>query len=111
MNMIKLALCQMNVVDNKEQNIEKAIQMIKESKKQGADLAVLPEMFNCPYSNDKFVEYAENEKTSFTLGSISKLAKKHQIHILSGSIPEKEDSNIYNTSYLFDKKGNLGTIN
>ena len=39
----------MNVVDNKEKNIEKAIQMIKESKKQGADLAVLPEMFNCPY--------------------------------------------------------------
>ena len=41
MNTIKIALCQMNVVDNKEQNIEKAIQMIKESKKQGADLAVL----------------------------------------------------------------------
>ena len=36
-------------------NIEKAIQMIRDSKKQGADLAVLPEMFNCPYENEKFI--------------------------------------------------------
>ena len=59
MKTIKIALCQMNVVDNKEKNIKKAIQMIKESKKQGAYLAVLPEMFNCPYENEKFIEYAE----------------------------------------------------
>lgn len=97
----------MNVIDNKQKNISKAISMISEAASNNSDFVVLPEMFNCPYSNDKFVEYAENEKTSFTLDSISKLAKKHQIHVLAGSIPEKEDSNIYNTSYLFDKKGNI----
>ncbi|WP_296888343.1 carbon-nitrogen hydrolase family protein [uncultured Methanobrevibacter sp.] len=107
MSKIKIALCQMNVIDNKQKNISKAISMISEAASNNSDFVVLPEMFNCPYSNDKFVEYAENEKTSFTLDSISKLAKKHQIHVLAGSIPEKEDSNIYNTSYLFDKKGNI----
>ena len=112
MNKINIALCQMNVVDNKEKNIEKAIQMIKESKKQGADLAVLPEMFNCPYENEKFIEYAEELNDSQTLNEIAKIAKEESIHILAGSIPEleKDDENstsIYNTATLFDNNGKL----
>ena len=111
MNTIKIALCQMNVVDNKEQNIEKAIQMIKESKKQGADLAVLPEMFNCPYENEKFIEYAERLKDSKTLNEIANVAKEENIHVLAGSVPELErddkkgTESIYNTSVFFDNAG------
>ena len=111
MNPIKIALCQMNVVDNKDKNIEKAIQMIKESKKQGADLAVLPEMFNCPYENEKFIEYAEKLEDSQTLKEIAKIAKEENIHVLAGSIPElvKDDENdiesIYNTAVFFDNNG------
>lgn len=107
MSKIKIALCQMNVVDNKQENILKATSMINEAASLDSDFVVLPEMFNCPYSNDKFVEYAEEENSSFTIKSISKLAKKHEIYILAGSIPEKEDSKIFNTSYLFDKLGNI----
>ena len=107
MSKIKIALCQMNVVDNKQENISKATSMINEAASFDSDFVVLPEMFNCPYSNDKFVEYAEEESSSPTLDKISKLAKKYEIYILSGSIPEKENSKIYNTSYLFDKKGDV----
>lgn len=107
MSKMKIALCQMNVIDNKQENILKATSMINEAVNYNSNFIVLPEMFNCPYSNDKFIEYAEDEKTSTTLNSISKLAKQHGIYILGGSIPEKEDSKIYNTSYLFDKKGNI----
>ena len=99
----------MNVVDNKEKNIEKAIQMIKESKKQGADLAILPEMFNCPYENEKFIEYAEELDESQTLKEISKIAKEEKIHVLAGSIPELErdddGESIYNTAVFFDDTG------
>ena len=111
MNIIKIALCQMNVVDNKERNIEKAIQMIRQSKKQGADLAVLPEMFNCPYENEKFIEYAEELAESETLKEISKIAKEENIHVLAGSIPElerddeKDSKSIYNTAVFFDNTG------
>ncbi len=107
MSKIKIALCQMNVVDNKQKNILKATSMIDEAASYNANFVVLPEMFNCPYSNDKFTEYAEEEKTSPTIKSISKLAKKHEMYILAGSIPEKEESKIYNTSYMFDKNGRI----
>lgn len=106
----------MNVVDNKEENIKKAIQMIKDSKKQGADLAVLPEMFNCPYENEKFIEYGEEFEDSITLKRIAETAKEENIHVLAGSIPEiemslaeegKDEKSIYNTSVLFDNQGKI----
>ena len=112
MNKINIALCQMNVVDNKEENIRKAIQMIRESKKQGAYLAVLPEMFNCPYENEKFIEYAEELDNSQTLNEIAEIAKEENIHVLAGSIPELEvgtddAKSIYNTAVLFDDEGKI----
>ena len=106
----------MNVVDNKEENIQKAIQMIRDSKKQGADLAILPEMFNCPYENEKFIEYGEEFEDSPTLNRIAETAKEEDIHVLAGSIPEiemslaedgKDEKSIYNTSVLFDNHGKI----
>lgn len=107
MTKIKLALCQMNVIDNKEENLKNASLMINKSMKENVDFIVLPEMFNCPYSNDKFIEYCETEKDSQTLKTISSLAKMNNVYILAGSIPEKENDNLFNTSYLFDKTGEI----
>lgn len=107
MTKIKLALCQMKVIDDKKANLDKANSMIEKSIEEKPDFIILPEMFNCPYSNDKFIEYSEDEKTSPTLSLISSLADKHDVYILAGSIPEKEKNNIYNTSYLFDRNGTI----
>ena len=107
MTTIKLALCQMNVIDDKEENLKKAELMIKDSITQNADFIILPEMFNCPYSNDKFLEYCEEENSSITISKISELSDKHGVYILAGSIPEKEDGKLYNTSYLFDRNGKI----
>ncbi len=104
---IKLALCQMKVVDNKEHNMKKALEMIKESSINGADLIILPEMFNCPYENSKFEEYAENINESPTLEAISSAASELKIHIIAGSIPEKTGKGIYNTSFIFNNHGKI----
>ena len=106
MTKITLVLCQMNVVDDKEENLKKASLMIASASKK-ADIIVLPEMFNCPYSNDKFIEYGENEKDSRTLNKISLLACENNVYILAGSIPEKEEDKLFNTSYLFDRQGKI----
>ena len=102
---MKFALCQMNVVDDFNKNMETCTSMILKSSKN-ADFIVLPEMFNCPYENNKFIEYAEYKTT--TLNTISKLANENNVYILAGSIPEKDsDNKIYNTSYLFNRKGEI----
>ena len=97
----------MNVVDNKRKNVEKAKSMIQQSISEHANFIILPEMFNCPYSNEKFIEYCEEEQYSYTLKEISKEASKNNVYILAGSIPEMENDKIYNTSYLFDKNGSI----
>ena len=53
-NNFRIAVCQMNVVDNKEINLDKATKMICEASKNGAKMVILPEMFNCPYDTNKF---------------------------------------------------------
>ena len=107
MTTVKLALCQMNVVDNKQSNLKKAGEMIRAGADANADFIILPEMFSCPYSNDKFIEYAEYEQDSLSLNTISKLAGQNNVYILAGSIPERENGKLYNTSYLFDKTGKI----
>ncbi len=111
MNKIKVALCQMNVVDNKQENIEKAKFMIKKAKEEGADLAILPEMFNCPYENEKFIEYGEILNESITLNEMAKIAKTEDIYLLAGSIPEREikdnKESLYNTSFFLNNQGEI----
>ena len=68
-------------------------------------------MFNCPYENEKFIEYGESSRNSETLNEISKTAKKLKIHVLAGSIPEREikddGESLYNTSVFFDNEGKI----
>ena len=111
MNTIKIALCQMKVIDNKEENLKKAIYMIKTASEKDADLIILPEMFNCPYENEKFMEYSEDTENSYTLNLISKTASEEKKYIIAGSIPEKEATStserIYNTSFMFNPDGKI----
>lgn len=106
MNSYKLALCQMNVSENKNKNIEHACEMIKKAASENADIIVLPEMFNCPYQNDCFPVYAE-EYPGKTTTALSQAAKENNVYIIGGSIPELYGGNIFNTSYAFDREGNL----
>ncbi len=106
-NKFKLALCQMKVIDNKDFNINKALEMIKISAKNKSDLVILPEMFNSPYDNQKFKEYAEDRINSKTLKAISKAAEEFNIYIVAGSIPELDNDKLYNSSFVFNGDGEI----
>lgn len=107
MSKIKLGLCQMIVTENKHQNLDKACEMLGNCKKNGVNIAVLPEMFNCPYETTKFPLYAENLENSETVSVISSIAKYNEMYIVGGSIPELSNGKIYNTSLIFDRKGKI----
>lgn len=107
MEEFKIATCQMDVVDNKKENISHALDLINDAASNDALLVTLPEMFNTPYDNDKFVENAEKESSSRTLSSLCKIARKRNIFLQAGSIPELEDDNLYNTAYLIDDNGEI----
>ncbi|WP_406541202.1 carbon-nitrogen hydrolase family protein [Clostridium ljungdahlii] len=108
--MVKIGLCQMKVLScSKKSNIEKAKSMIVQATDKGADIVVLPEMFNCPYDIKNFREYAEAEYCyGDTLKMLSSVSREKKILLIGGCIPELDQKgNVYNTSFVFNKDGNL----
>lgn len=105
MNKFNVALLQTRVYEDKIKNIENAVKLIETVSREGADIAVLPEMFCCPYSNSWFKKFSE-EEGGIAYTAIVNAAKNNGIYVVAGSIPEKEQENIYNTAYVFDRKGN-----
>lgn len=102
---IKVAMIQMHVTNDKEQNIEHALELIKEVKASGADLAILPEMFSCPYEAVRFPVYAEKEGEPTYL-ALALAAKTAGIYLAAGSVPEiDQEGRIFNTAYVFDRQG------
>ena len=101
---MRLAMIQMNVVHNKEQNLTHARELLTQAARKGTDLAVLPEMFCCPYSNRFFRAYGEEEGgPAWSL--LSRMARELRIYLVGGSMPELSGGKVYNTSYVFDREG------
>ncbi len=107
MSILKIAVCQMSVVENKEENLNKAEEMLRKAAAEySPEIVVLPEMFNCPYSNAFFPAFAE-EFLGESTNRLSKLAKELGVYIVGGSIPERDGDSIYNTSFIFGPEGQL----
>ena len=101
---VKLGLCQMRVTADKEANLRRAEEALARAAGEGAQIAVLPEMFNCPYENACFPVYAEPAGGE-SWQVLSRAAKQHGLWLVGGSVPEAEDGRIYNTSYIFSPDG------
>ena len=101
---MKVAMLQMNVIHDKENNLAHAKDLLEQASRQGADLAVLPEMFCCPYANRHFRAYGEEEGGA-GWQMLSQTARELGIYVVGGSLPELEGERIYNTSYVFDRQG------
>ncbi|KAK5781419.1 hypothetical protein RI543_001262 [Arxiozyma heterogenica] len=112
---IKVALIQLNGSSpNKLDNLNRAAKFIEMAMQKQPDtkIVVLPECFNSPYSVTKFREYAEvidNKAKSQSIDFLSKIALKYGIILVGGSIPEidPQTNKIYNTSPIFNSKGDL----
>ena len=101
---MKLSLLQMKTMATPEENIVKIKEMLKKAKAEGADVAVLPEMCCCPYENSAFVRHAMAANSPF-LTELAETAKELGIYLVAGSVPELEDKKIYNTSFVYNPKG------
>lgn len=102
----KLAVCQTSVTSDKERNIYNAENMIRRAASNGADLVVLPEIFNSPYDTKCFADYAETYPGPTSIRMMD-IARDLGIYLLAGSIPELDGDKIYNTAYFYDREGKM----
>lgn len=101
---MKLGLVQMPVSQDKAKNLQTAQEAVGRLAARGAQMVVLPEMFCCPYENAAFVREAEPENGMVT-SALSAMAKEHRVILVGGSMPEREQTKLYNTSFVFDVEG------
>lgn len=94
----------MSVKNDQKASVEKAMENIERLAARGANMIVLPEMFNCPYDTKTFAKCAEPEGGE-TWQKMSEAARKNNIYLISGTVPEVDGDQIYNTSYVFDPEG------
>lgn len=101
---MKIALIQSGVTEDKRANLRNAGRLIAQAKSDGAQIAVLPEMFCCPYANSYFVSCAE-ERGGEIWQTLSKAARDNSLILVGGTMPEREQGRIYNTAFVFNEKG------
>lgn len=119
MHKFRVAAIQTDSRTNKDKNLRKAEKLITQAAKQKARFIVLPEVFN--YRGDlKGVALAAETIPGPSTNLISRLAKKHKVWILIGSLMEKSrrrgsgasssgtpHSKPYNTSVLINPSGKI----
>jgi len=105
MTTVKISLIQMNVVADKQANLEVALQEIAACARQGAQIVSLPEMFCCPYQTENFPVYAEKQGGPLW-SALSAAARDNRVTLVGGSMPEVDEAGrVYNTCYIFDPAG------
>jgi omega-amidase len=112
---LKIALCQLEVGPDKDENISRARKAIEDAADAGAQFVVLPECWNCPYGTKYFDKYAEKlpaaqEKELICGPSVAMLcevAEQKKIFICGGSNPEREDGKLFNAGVVVDQKGSI----
>ncbi len=103
-NKFNLAVCQLRTEIDYEKTMAKTAAMIRQAAESGAEVAVLPEMFSCPYSSEYFRLFAARGHAD-TLQRLSALALQYHIFLVGGSVPESDGELLYNSSFVFGPDG------
>lgn len=101
---LRTALIQMPVTADKTANLQTALSAVADAAQHGAELAVLPEMFCCPYDNACFRDYGEPEDGPMQQ-ALSRAAADAGLYLVGGSMPELADGRVYNTSFVYGPQG------
>lgn len=93
------------VLGNKELNLKKIEHFIKKYSDKKLDLVVFPEFFSTGISHEQFINFPEDENGGETIAFIKELAKKYNTNIIAGTVIEKENDKLYNTSFIINRNG------
>lgn len=108
--MTKLAVVQMSMTADREQNVAKATQMVRQAAAQGAQVVLLPELFEslyfCQVERERFFALAHPVEHHPFLPHFQQLARELQV-VLPISFFEKAGQAYFNSLALIDASGEV----
>ena len=111
MRKIKIACVQMQCSVERDKNIIKAVEFVKNAAKEGADIILLPELFERPYFCQErrydFYGYAEETEKNAAIEALLPLSKELNV-VIPVSFYEKSGNVLFNSIAVLDCGKNLG---
>ncbi|QOP40527.1 N-carbamoylputrescine amidase [Sulfurimonas marina] len=108
--MVKVAAIQMQMGEDKSQNVAKAKDFVKEAANNGANIILLPELFEgyyfCKDMDQKYFSWAQPLENNPVIAEFIPLAKEHHVVILV-SYFEKTEDKYFNSLVAIDTDGTV----
>ena len=108
--MVKVSAIQMSMSEDKSSNIAKAIRLVKESAQNGAQIILLPELFEglyfCKDMDSKYFAWAKTLENNSLIEQFSDLAKELSVVILV-SYFEKSLESYFNSLVVINTDGSV----
>lgn len=108
--MVKVSAIQMSMSDDKQSNVDKADKLVRESAQNGAQIILLPELFEglyfCKDMDEKYFSWATPLKDNKLIEHFSHLAKELEVVILV-SYFEKSNTDYFNSLVVVDSDGTI----
>lgn len=104
---MKLGCIQLQVAfGDVEKNFSRVEELVREAANKGAEIVILPEMWNTSYALEKLEGLADVDGER-TKAFLSQLAKELHVHIVGGSVATKKGDKFYNTMLVYNNGGEL----
>lgn len=111
MRNVKIACAQFACNANREENIKKAEKYVAEAAKNGANVILLPELFEreyfCQQRNYDFYDFAEETENNAAIKALLPLSQKYNA-VIPVSFYEKDGNVLYNSVAVLDGGKILG---
>lgn len=104
---VKISLIQFPIVPgNRQANFSQVRCRVQRAAADGADLAVLPELWDLSfYPSDVYDRADEGGRQAQDF--LQETASSCHIQLIGGSIARRQEGKLYNTTYIVDEEGNL----
>lgn len=110
MRQVTVAAIQMQMTESLEENIKKADKMVREAASKGANIILLPELFERPYfcqeRRYEYYEYAKSVEENDAVKHFKELAKELHV-VLPISFYERDGYVLYNSIAMIDTDGKV----
>lgn len=105
---MKISLLQIDIVyAEPAKNLERIVKLIRQCAEgpDKPDVILLPELWNTSMAWENIDELADRSGSPCA-ETVRELAGKYGINIVAGSVADKRDGKVHNTTYVFDRQGN-----
>jgi len=108
---MRAAVIQMTSVKDVDQNLDQANTLLSSAHDQGAEIAVLPEMFACLGVKNQFQLAKTRFVANDVIARLGEWAKQYRMYVVAGSMPmlpeQRVDEKVLAASLVFSPQGKL----